>query len=162
MTDAIAALAELCHLNSPIKYQALKEFHDKWQNDPQVMDKWLMIQACAKNKDSLDNVKSLMQHPIFNINNPNKVRSLIGAFSMANPTAFHHQSGSGYEFLTNQVITLDKINPQVAARLLSPLGQWRRFDKIRQDKMLSALKLILSQKDLSSDVFEIASKSLGE
>ena len=162
MTDVIAALAELCQLNTAEKTKALTEFHDQWQNDPQVMDKWLMIQACAKNNNSLDNVKSLMQHPIFNINNPNKIRALIGAFSVANPTGFHHQSGSGYDFLAGEVIKIDKINPQVAARLLSPLGQWRRFDKIRQDKMTAALKLILSQKNLSSDVFEIASKSLGE
>ncbi len=160
MTDIIAGLAELCQLNTAEKTKALAEFHDEWQNDPQVMDKWLMIQATAKNNNSLNNVKSLMKHPIFNINNPNKIRALIGAFSMANPTGFHDKSGSGYDFLAGEVIKIDKINPQVAARLLSPLGQWRRFDEIRQDKMTAALKRILAQKDLSSDVFEIASKSL--
>lgn len=101
-----------------------------------------------------------MDHPAFSIRNPNKVRSLIGAFCAGNQLRFHAADGGGYEFLADQVIVLDELNPQVAARLLAPLGQWRRFDSDRQGLIQGQLARVLAKLGLSRDVYEIASKSL--
>ena len=160
MTDSAAALGELCQLGGDARDVALSQFQDRWLDNEQIMDKWLMMQAMAKNKDTLARVKTLMDHPVFSMTNPNKVRALIGVFSMANPVCFHKADGEGYDFLADQVIALNALNPQVAARLLGPLGQWRRFDEARRNLMKVSLQRILDSKDLSRDVYEIASKSL--
>ena len=105
-------------------------------------------------------MKALLDHPVFSLRNPNKVRALIGAFCAGNQLRFHGKDSAGYVFLADQVLTLDDINPQVAARLLAPLGQWRRFDEQRQLAMRGQLSRILEKAGLSRDVYEIASKSL--
>ena len=110
--------------------------------------------------ETLAEVKSLMDHPAFSLKNPNKVRALIGAFCGGNQLCFHEKSGDGYSFLADQVLALDGMNPQIAARLLTPLSRWRRFDDLRQSLMRRELERILAKKDLSKDVYEITSKSL--
>jgi len=160
MTDSMGALSALNHGDSPLREQCLGRFHDRWQHDSLVMDKWFSLQAMAQREGTLDAVRELMQHRLFSIRNPNKVRALIGAFAQGNPTAFHKKDGSGYAFLADQIIELDSLNPQVAARMVRPLSRWRRFDGDRQDLMQSALRRILDHDGISRDVYELVSKSL--
>ncbi|MEZ5919037.1 MAG: aminopeptidase N C-terminal domain-containing protein [Alphaproteobacteria bacterium] len=110
--------------------------------------------------DIIQNLNKLKQHSDFNIKNPNRVRSLYASFAMNNPTGFHAADGSGYAFLADAVIELNGINPQIAARLLTPLREWRRYTPDRQEHMKAALERILAEENLSPDVFEIAGKSL--
>jgi aminopeptidase N len=162
MTDTMAALEILSHIDTPVRTDALAEFHDKWRGDAIVIDKWLALQAASSLPGALKNVRTLLTHEAFSIRIPNKVRALIGAFCNANQVRFHAADGAGYEFLADRVLELDALNPQVAARLLGPLGPWRKFDAGRQQKMKGQLQRILeSERTLSPDVFEIASKSLG-
>lgn len=162
MTDVIAALSCLVNRDTPEREEALSQFESKWRDDPLVMDKWFAVQAGSNQQDTLSRVKILMEHPAFSIRNPNKVRSLIGAFCTTNLAAFHAADGSGYAFLADQVITLDSLNPQIAARLLRMMSRWRRYDKPRQLLMRQAFERVLAQPDLSRDVFEIASKSIAD
>ncbi|MEJ2620075.1 MAG: aminopeptidase N [Candidatus Thiodiazotropha sp.] len=162
MTDVMAALQGLVNRDIPQRDQALNDFQTKWQDDPLVMDKWFAVQAGSNLPGTLSRVKGLMDHPAFSIRNPNKVRSLIGAFCSANLFAFHAADGTGYEFLADQVIRLDPLNPQIAARLLRMMSRWRCYDESRQQLMRKAFERILAQQDISKDVFEIASKSVAE
>ena len=139
---------------------ALDRFYDRWKGEGLVLDKWFAIQASAPAPDALERIRKLVDHPAYDRKNPNKVRALIGALAGGNPVRFHDASGSGYRFLADQVISTDKFNPQVAARLVGPLGRWRRYDKPRQALMKAELQRIVSEPGLSKDVFEIASKSL--
>ncbi len=161
MSDSIAALSLLAHGHSPHRRRALAEFRQRWAGDKLVLDKWFMVQATAPRDDTLDRVRDLMRDSAFSMRNPNKVRALIGAFAGANAVRFHSADGSGYRFLADRVLELDRLNPQVAARLLSPLGRWRRFDKARQKKIRAQLQRILGSDGLSRDVYEIARKTLG-
>lgn len=159
MTDAMAALANLVNLNSSLRDDALEDFYRRWHQDPLVLDKWFTLQATARLEDTLDKVKQLTGSPSFSISNPNKVRSLIGAFCAGNHVRFHDRSGSGYRFLADKIAELNTINPQIAARLVSPLINWRRYDIKRQELMQEALDRILAINHLSSDVYEVVSKS---
>ena len=161
MTDRIAALATLSDLDDPARAEALADFHDTWRGDPIVMDKWFSIQATSMLPGTLDSVTALLDHEAFSMRNPNRVRALIGAFCNANQLRFHAADGSGYCFLADQVLALDPINPQIAARLLNPLGPWRRYGEGRGAHMKAQLERVLaSGRKLSPDVYEIASKSL--
>ena len=160
MTDVMAALAGLVNINCTERDEVLAQFYAKWKHDPLVVDKWLALQATSALPDTLNHVELLIEHEAFNIKNPNKVRSLIGAFCAANPVNFHQQDGAGYKFLADYVLALNELNPQIAARLLSPLIQWHRYDEARQAQMKLELKRILSANNLSKNVFEIASKGL--
>ena len=159
MTDAIAALAHLVNLDNGLREDALEDFYKKWVNDPLVLDKWFILQATSTLENTLSRVKQLTDNPSFSISNPNKVRSLIGVFCSSNHVRFHDKSGAGYRFLADKIEELNSINPQIAARLVSPLINWRRYDPKRQSQMQQELDRILAIKDLSSDVYEIASKS---
>jgi len=161
MTDRMAALRLLVDLEGRERDIALGDFHDRFQDNPLVLDKWLMLQAVSSRPDTLARVSGLLAHPAFSMQKPNKVRALIGAFTSANALRYHAAAGSGYAFHADRTIELDRINPQVAARLLQPLGRWRRFDQGRQAKMKAALERVLATPNLSPDTFEIASKSLG-
>ncbi len=161
MSDSIAALALLAHGESPHRRRALAEFRQRWADDRLVLDKWFIVQATAPRSDTLDRVRELMRDSAFSMRNPNKVRALIGAFAGANAVRFHAADGAGYNFLADRVLELDPVNPQVAARLLAPLGRWRRFDKARQRKIRVQLQRILGRAALSRDVYEIAKKTLG-
>jgi len=160
MTDAMDALTVLVNRGCEERLEVLEDFAGRWQNDPLVMDKWFTVQAVAMHDGVLGDVQRLMSHPAFSIKNPNKVRSLIGAFAHGNPAAFHREDGEGYRFIGEQVVTLDRLNPQVAARLASVFTRWRRYDAKRQGMMRDELEKIQKVPGLSEDVYEIVSKSL--
>ena len=160
MTDELSALQLLTNRNCIERMMALEAFYYKWQEDPLVLDKWFSIQATTKIKGALSMVRSLLLHPDFNFKNPNKVRALIGAFVHNNPHQFHAIDGGGYVFLADQVLRLDPINPQIAARLVSVFTRWKKYDHVRRDLMITQLERIQTTPDLSKDVFEIVTKSL--
>lgn len=159
MTDTIAALSCLVNLDNSMRRDALDDFYAKWNQDPLVLDKWFTLQAMSKLQNTLDNMKQLIHNRSFSISNPNRVRALIGAFCTGNHVRFHDRSGAGYRFLTDRIEQLNAINPQVAARLVSPLINWKRYDARRQELMQQELDRILAIKNLSSNVYEIVSKS---
>ncbi|MBI5556162.1 MAG: aminopeptidase N [Deltaproteobacteria bacterium] len=162
MTDVLAALECIVYnADCPERKSVLVSFYSEWQKDTLVLDKWFSLQATAPLPDTLVQVKDLLNHPAFALKNPNKVRALIGAFCGGNQLCFHDKSGEGYRFLADQVLAVDRINHQIAARLLNPLSRWRRFDASRQTLMRRELERILAGKELSRDVYEVASKSLG-
>lgn len=161
MTECLAALAVL--VNSPFQEEqskALAMFADFFKDNPLVMDQWFSVQAGCPLPGGLERVHALMQHEAFTLKNPNKVRALIGAFANQNLINFHRADGAGYRFLANQVITLNALNPQIASRLLAPLTRWRKYGEARQALMKAELERILASRELSSDVYEVVSKSL--
>jgi aminopeptidase N len=160
MTDRQGALGALIGSDSPERHGALAAFYERYRSDPLVLDKWFTVQALSTRDDTLDQVMALASHPDFTLSNPNRMRSLVGAFA-ANQRAFHDSSGRGYRFLADMILAVDRLNPQTAARLVPPLGRWRRFDSGRQDLMKAELERIVATPGLSKDVFEQASKSLG-
>ncbi|HET6420403.1 MAG TPA: aminopeptidase N [Geobacteraceae bacterium] len=160
MTDVMGALGPLAQTDCPERREALSVFHDKWKDDPLVMDKWFSIQATSRLPGTLMEVERLLGHPAFDIRNPNRVRSLIGSFCESNPLRFHEEDGSGYGFLGEQVARLNDLNPQVAARILGALSKWRKFDGKRRELMKEQLRKILALPNLAKDVYEIAAKSL--
>ena len=160
MTDVMAALSLLADVAGATREEALADFYSRWQHDPQVVEKWLAIQAGSSLPDTLMRVQGLMQHPAFSLHNPNKVRSLIGRFCSGNPVRFHAADGAGYRFLGDRVLELDGLNPSIAARLVQTLSRWRRYDAGRQALMREQLERIVSKDGLSKDVYEIASRSL--
>ncbi|MCC9625424.1 aminopeptidase N [Thalassospira sp. MA62] len=162
MTDQMAALSVLNDLDHPGREEALSDFESRFGNDAVVLDKWFSLQAMSAREDTLARVKDLMSHPAFTMRNPNKVRSLVGVFAMANPRHFHAADGSGYAFYADRLIELDDLNPQVAARLCAPLGKWAKYDDDRAAKMKAELDRILAKPGISRDLYEIASKSRGE
>ena len=160
MTDTLGGLVPLAHLENSYREGALAAFHAQWRHDPLVLDKWFAVQATAPLPTTLADVRRLLAHPDFSIRNPNKVRSLIGAFAGGNPVCFHAKDGAGYRFLADQVLMLDTLNPQVAARMAAALSRWRRYDEGRQALMRAELARIVASATLSRDVFEVVSKSL--
>ncbi len=161
MTDIIAAFQALVHnRDCPERSAVLVHFANKWQRERLVIDKWFAIQALAPRPDTLDVVKSLLNHPDFSLHNPNRVRALIGTFCSANINCFHEKNGAGYELLADQVLALDPLNPQIASRMLIPLSRWQRFDLERRELMKKELARILAA-DPSRDVYEVAARSLG-
>ena len=160
MTDQQAALSCLSQHDTPLRVQALDEFYARWLNDAQVVDKWLGIQARSRLPETLTMVKNLMQHPAFTLKNPNKVRALLGNFCRGNPVRFHAADGSGYAFLSENVLTLDKLNPQIAARLVQAMIRWQRYDEQRQALMKANLQEILDTPGLSRDTYEVVARSL--
>lgn len=160
MTNQLAALNALNQHPCEQRDAALAAFYQQFSDDPQVMDKWLAIQAAADFDDTIETVKKLAKHQVFSLTNPNKVRALYGTFCSRNLTQFHHASGRGYQLLAEVVADLDKINPSMAARMITPLTQWRRFDKKRQQLMREKLQTLMREKSLSKDLYEVISKSL--
>ena len=160
MTDGMAALRCLAHSGMSQKVDALKQFEAQWSNDTLVMDKWFVVQATSPQSGVLGEVEKLMEHPLFSMKNPNKVRSVIGAFANANPLAFHAADGSGYEFVADKIIELDGLNPQIASRMAKVFTRWKRYDEGRQGQMKAALERIKAHSGLSPDVFEIVERSL--
>ncbi|WP_460420561.1 aminopeptidase N [Pseudomonas sp. ZL2] len=161
MTERLTALAVL--VNSPFEAErakALEGFAEHFKDNPLVMDQWFSVQAASTLPGGLARVKALMQHPAFTMKNPNKVRALIGAFAGQNLVNFHAADGSGYRFLADLVIELNALNPQIASRQLAPLTRWRKYDSARQALMKGELERILASGSLSSDVYEVVSKSL--
>ena len=159
MTDTLAALTNLADLADERRDDAFASFYTQWQTNALVLDKWFSVQARAGAPDTLARVQALAQHKDFDLRNPNRVRALIGAFA-ANPSKFHEITGTGYRLLADTILTLDEINPQIAARLATAMGSWRRYDAARQSLMKAQLERILAKHKLSPNTYEMASKSL--
>ena len=159
MTDRQGALGVLVSLDAPERQQALDAFYARFKDDALVVDKWFALQAAAQRVDTVDQVLKLSGHPDFVVTNPNRLRSLVGMFG-GNHWAFHSADGRGYVFLGDMIIAADKINPQVAARLVPAFGRWKRFEPKRAEMMREQLERIVGTPGLSKDVYEQASKSL--
>jgi aminopeptidase N len=159
MTDRQGALVVLASLDAPEREQALKAFYDRYEDDPLVIDKWFAVQASAQRADTVEQVQALAEHARFVITNPNRLRSIAAAFGM-NQWAFHDASGRGYRFLADLILKADKVNPQVAARMVPPFGRWRRFEEKRAALMRAELERMLATPGLSKDLYEQVSKSL--
>jgi len=164
MTDMSSALVAMVNSDAPYlhnaKEKALRLFYRRWSREVLVVNQWLSIQATCHLPNTFLSVKELMKHEAFDIKNPNKVRALIGAFANQNHINFHAKNGDGYTFLADCVIELNRINPQIASRLLAPMTKWKRYDSDRQKLMQQALERIARTDNLSKDVYEVVSKSL--
>ncbi len=160
MTEQAAALASLAEIGGEMRDAAFAEFYDRWRNDPVVIDKWFAFQALSSQPDTLSRVETLLADPLFELTNPNKVRALIGSFCSGNHCRFHAADGAGYRFLADRVLELDPVNPQIAARLCTPLISWRRYEHGRSALMKKELNRIAATRKLSKDVAEIVRKSL--
>ncbi len=159
MTDVLAVLNILANVDCPQRLETLAAFYQAWRLDPLVLDKWFAIQALSSLPGTIDAVAALKSHPDFDLRNPNRVRALMSSFA-GNQVRFHAASGAGYKLYADTIIQLDPTNGQVAARMVSPLGQWRRFDAGRQNLMKQQLQRILDLPGLSRNTFEMASKSI--
>jgi aminopeptidase N len=164
MTDTSAALRALVNSAAPAaqkaKEDALTQFYNRWVDEALVIDQWFSVQASSHLPGTLEKVRALFEHPAFTLKNPNRLRSVVVAFAFQNNVNFHQKDGGGYAFLADQVIALNSINPLVAARILSPLTRWRKYDETRQGLMKAQLQKILETPELSKDVFEVVSKSV--
>ena len=149
----------LADSDAPQRTKALIIFYDRYRTDALVIDKWFATQALSHRDDALETVERLAQHPDFTLANPNRLRALVVSFT-ANQRAFHNASGRGYQFLADMILAVDRLNPQGAARLVPPLGRWRRFDAARADLMKQQLQRIAATEKLSKDVYEQVSRSL--
>ena len=159
MTDSMAALAAVVETPSEMRDTLLADFYEKWQEDPLVLDKWFSIQATSSHEDALAHVKKLLSNPSFSMANPNKVRSLIGAFASGNHSRFHAKNGDGYVFLASCILALNSTNPQIAARLSTAFSNWKKYDSERQELMSEQLQRIAETPNLSKDVYEIVNKT---
>ena len=160
MTDAIGALTPLVSCDCPERQEALDDFYLRWQGERLVVDKWFSLQAASTLPVIFDELQKLLKHQAFELANPNRFRSLVSAFSQRNQVSFHDPGGAGYRFLTDQLLRLIPVNPQVSARLLGPLTTWRRFEPGRSALMREQLERIRAVPDLPRDVYEVVSKSL--
>ena len=161
MTDVFAALQAL--VSSPYtedENKALAAFYDKWQDDPLVVEKWLAVQAGSQQEGTLARVRELVEHPAFSMKRPNSVRAVIGAFTQSGMRNFHHSNGEGYKWLADKILALDSINPQIAARLLTPLIKFKRYSPKRAGLMKAELERMLRHEGLSKNTWEVASKAL--
>lgn len=160
MTDALAALAAAVAAQLPCRDTLMQEYDDKWHQDGLVMDKWFVLQSTSPAENVLETVRSLLNHRSFTLSNPNRIRSLIGAFASSNPAAFHAEDGSGYTFMVEMLTELNRRNPQVASRLIEPLIRLKRYDEKRQALMRAALEQLKNLPDLSGDLYEKIVKAL--
>ncbi|WP_027711742.1 aminopeptidase N [Dickeya chrysanthemi] len=160
MTDSLAAMAASVEAQLPCRDKLLAAFDERWHQDGLVMDKWFVLQAGSPAGDVLNRVRELLNHRSFSLNNPNRLRSLIGSFCAGNPSAFHAKDGSGYQFLTEMLTELNTRNPQVASRLIEPLIRLKRYDAARQALMRQALETLKGLENLSGDLFEKITKAL--
>ena len=160
MTDVMAGLRVITNLDRPERETELEQFYAKWKGDPLVTDKWLSLQATSKRKNTIEDVKRLMQHEAFNKKNPNRIRALIGAFCMGNFVRFHAADGSGYKLLADFVIELDPVNPQIASRLVQAMIRWKRFDIDRQAIICRQIEKIRDAPRCSENTYEIVACAL--
>ena len=160
MTDVLAALTVLADLDRPEREAALARFYEIWSHDDLVIDKWFALQTRSSLPQTPERVRALTRHPAFDRKNPNRVRALVGTFAQSNQLRFHDAGGAGYALLADEVITVDPLNPTTAARLIQPLGSWRRHDPARQALMRRELERVLAAPGLSKNTYEMVSKSL--
>jgi aminopeptidase N len=142
-----------------MRKKALEQFHDKWEEDANVMDKWFSLQATSPIASNLEEVKDLVNHKLFEITNPNKVRSLFNTFANLNPYSFHARDGQGYAFIADKVIELNTLNPMIASRLLKSMINWKILEPKRAELLKKQLHRI-NKHELSPDIEEILRKSL--
>jgi aminopeptidase N len=161
MTEMTAGLGTLARTAGSRRDKAFADFHDRFRDDPLVLDKWMGLQAMSPQPDTVERVRALMGHPVFSLKNPNRVRALIGAFAVGNPLRFHDRSGAGYRLVREVVQALDSINPQTAARIVAAFETWRRYDKDRQLLMRAELETIAARAGLSANLYEMVTKILG-
>jgi aminopeptidase N len=161
MTDVMAALGTLANLDLPERDAALATFHARWKDEALVVDKWLQVQSTSRLPGTAQRVRELMQHPAFDIRNPNKVYALVRAFCGANPRHFHAADGEGYRLAADVIIELQAMNPQVASRIARCFDSWRKFDAGRQTHARAALERIEGCADLAKDVAEVVGNALG-
>ena len=162
MTDRMGALRALVNSDyAAERSKALEDFYERFQDDPQVVEQWFAVQSSSDRAGQLPQIHALLTHPAFDWKNPNKIRSVVGVFAGQNLAAFHNPDGSGYAFLADQVCRLDDSNPQIAARLVSPLTRWKKFAPAYSSLMRSALERVRDKSGLSADLYEVVHKSLG-
>ena len=161
MTDYEAAFLTLVDLDSPESDRAIDGFYQRWRSDPLVLDKWFRMQAMSSAPAAFERVVVLSKHPDFTLANPNRARSLLYAFAAGNPVGFHRADGKAYRFVADQILELDAINPQVAARIVASFNQWKRYEPGRSQLMRAELERIASRPAISKDVSEIVDRALG-
>ena len=160
MTDEIAALGTLVHFDNDSSNAAVQNFYDKWNSDTLVMNKWFAVQASSRCPGTVDKVRELEKSPAYDSQNPNKIRSLIGAF--CGNVQFHDASGSGYKLLADKIIEIDSFNPSMSAGLGKCFRQYARMDEGRKELMKSEMERILAGENISKDLYEIVSKTLAQ
>ena len=163
LTDRLSALREILNagwLDEAVRGDIVDDFHASWSEQKLVIDQWFAAQAACPRAGALARVEALEAHADFDGRNPNRLRALYGVFASQNPWNFHARDGSGYRFLADRVMRVDRSNPQIAARLLTPLTRWRRYDAGRRTSMRAALRDIEGRDVISADVFEVATKAL--
>jgi aminopeptidase N len=160
MTDQAHALVLISSLPIPQREQAFAAFHDRWKDDHLVIDTWFAAQAQSTLPDALDRVRALTAHPLFSYAMPNKVRALIGNFALQNPLQFNRADGAGYQFLAAEVLKIDALNPQIAARMLGCFRSWKSLEPGRRSLARKALQKVAKCENISRDVYEIVTKML--
>jgi len=159
MSLSMGALNALNHSLHPYREKALSRFYQKWQKNSLVMEKWLMLSSVSAQHGTIDRLEALMKDPVFDPSNPNKIRSVLGAFASANPVQFHKEDGSGYDFIAQHLLELDTRNPQIAARMGLCLTRFAHYGPERRKKMQKALHM-LADHTLSRDLSEVIEKAL--
>lgn len=159
MSLSMGGLLGLNQSDHPYRQKALAAFYKKWHSSSLVMEKWLMLEATSSCHSNIENLERVMQDPVFDASNPNKIRSVLGAFAAANPVQFHNENGLGYQFIAKQISLLDQRNPQIAARICLSLAKFGHYDKKRRDLMRNAVESLLAN-ELSPDLQEIVAKAL--
>jgi aminopeptidase N len=162
MTDRMAALGTLSQHDMPERRAAFDDFYGRYKDDPLIIDKWFTLQAMTPDPKTLDRVRALTGHPAFSMTNPNRVRSLIGAFAQGNATQFNRADGLGYEFVADRILALDPANPQVASRMTTAFKSWRVLESGRRGRAQAALQRIAAAPKLSRDVSDIVQRALAE
>ena len=162
LTDRWAALQALNPVQCSERAETISDFHDRYYNDTLVLDKWFTLEAECPRDDAIEHIKKLMEHEKFDASNPNRIRASLGVFATKNTVGFHKKDGSGYRFLTKQILRIDSFNPQVAARLAASFQRWRRYDGKRRSLIKSELETIKDHAGISKDVAEIVIKSLDQ
>ncbi len=160
MTDKMAALSIQTHIDDDARADVFADFYDNWKDDHVVIDKWFALQALSSLPDTPERVKALRSHAHFSLDNPNKVRALIGTFAAANTTGFNRADGAGYDFVADAILEIGAFNPQIAARLSGAFKSWKKLEPVRQGHARAALERIAAHDGLSRDVFEIVTKTL--
>jgi aminopeptidase N len=162
MTDQMGGLTALMLIGGKAYEDALADFFTRWKSEPLVIDKWFAVQARDPSEEALGRVMGLTTHPAFEPKNPNRLRALVSTFANFNPVRFHDPSGAGYRFLADQILVVDSFNPMTAARLVDPLGGWRRYKPELGDLMKAELTRIAGARGLSKNVYELVTRALGE
>ncbi|MCP4769547.1 MAG: aminopeptidase N [Gammaproteobacteria bacterium] len=161
MTDQIACLQVVVHCRHPLREHIVTQFYQQWKDNTLVVDKWFSVLGSSQLDDALEQIKPLFDHPAYSLTNPNRARSLLGAM-IANSSAFHQADGAGYAYTAQKILQLDAINPQVAARLANPFVHWRRLIAGQDQLMKSQLESMLAHDDMSNDLNELLTTSLGD